>query len=101
MVAWTVSTSEYIQSKLKNIEGVLRKYGLSLRKGTKSPLHGSYKPECDFTPECDTSNARLYDPLIGILRWLVELGRIDINCEVSMMSFHTAMPQEGHLNHML
>jgi hypothetical protein len=35
--------------------------------------------------------------LIGILRWMCELGRIDICTEVSMLSLYSAMPREGHL----
>ena len=99
--AWAVSASKYIQSALRNIETTLKQNGLSLRRGTNSPLPGSYRPECDVTPVCDNSNARLYASLIGILRWLVELGRIDITCEVSMMSSYTAMPREGHLAHVM
>ena len=34
--------------------------------------------------------------LIGILRWIVELGRVDICLEVSMMSSHIAIPRQGH-----
>ncbi len=34
---------------------------------------------------------------IGVLQWIVELGRIDIDCEVSMMSSHMALPREEHL----
>ena len=34
--------------------------------------------------------------LIGVLRWIVELGRVDICLEVSKMSSHVAMPREGH-----
>jgi len=30
-------------------------------------------------------------------RWIVELGRVDIDVEVSMMSSHLALPREGHL----
>ena len=36
--------------------------------------------------------------LIGVLSWIVELGRGYICLECSMMSSHLAMPQEGHLN---
>ena len=39
--------------------------------------------------------------MIGVLRWIVELGRIDINVEVSMMSSHLALPREGHLQELL
>lgn len=35
--------------------------------------------------------------MIGVLRWSIELGRIDIATEVSMLSTHLAMPREGHL----
>jgi hypothetical protein len=35
--------------------------------------------------------------LIGILRWAVELGRIDIFHEVSIMSQYQASPRRGHL----
>ena len=32
-----------------------------------------------------------------MLRWIVELVRVDINVEVSMLSSHLALPREGHL----
>ena len=35
--------------------------------------------------------------LIGVLRWMCELGRIDICTEVSMLSSSVAMPCKGHL----
>ena len=38
---------------------------------------------------------------IGILRWIVELGRVDVCLEVSMMSSHLALPREGHLEQVL
>ncbi len=31
------------------------------------------------------------------MRWMVELGRIDIATEVSLLSSHLAFPHEGHL----
>jgi len=34
--------------------------------------------------------------LIGILRWAIELGRVDILTEVSCLSQHLAEPREGH-----
>ena len=35
VVALTISTIKYIQNTLKNLESMLRKHGLSLRRGTK------------------------------------------------------------------
>ena len=51
----------------------------------------------DISPELDTEDASFYQSLIGSLRWIVEMGRIDICCEVSMMASQVAMPREGHL----
>jgi len=36
--------------------------------------------------------------LIGILRWIVELGRVDICLECSMMSSALTLPREGHMH---
>lgn len=35
--------------------------------------------------------------MIGVLRWAVELGRIDMYTEVSLLSQHLALPRVGHL----
>jgi hypothetical protein len=42
--------------------------------------------------------ANYFQSQIGILRWCVELGRIDIITEVSMLSTFLCMPREGHLD---
>ena len=95
--AWASSASQYIQEAVKNVEKHLKRHDVSLKKGTNSPLSNNYRPEIDASPELDTSNASYYASLIGVLRWMVEMGRIDIACEVSMMSSYVAMPREGHL----
>jgi hypothetical protein len=42
--------------------------------------------------------ANYFQSQIGILRWCVELGRIDIITEVSMLSTFLCMLCEGHLD---
>jgi hypothetical protein len=56
-----------------------------------------YHPEIDVSQELGEDDASYYQTLIGVLQWIVELGRIDIDCEVSMMSSHMALPREEHL----
>ncbi len=48
-------------------------------------------------PELGEADALYYHKLVGILQWIVELGQVNINVEVSMMSSHLALPREGHL----
>ena len=50
-----------------------------------------------MTEELEEDEASYYHSLIGVLRWIVELGRVDINTEVSMLSSHLALPRIGHL----
>jgi len=49
------------------------------------------------TEELDDAMVTRYRQLIGILRWAVELGWIDIFHEASLMSQYQALPREGHL----
>ena len=64
---------------------------------TRAPWPSNYHPEADVTPELSPSKASYYQSLIGILRWIVELGRGDIAMEVSAMASMMALPREGHL----
>ena len=95
--AFVMSVSQYIQEGVRNVEMYLKKHNLVLRKGTKSPMRSNYRPEVDVSPELDHLNASYYASLIGILCWIVEMGRINIACEVSMLLSYMAMPREGHL----
>jgi hypothetical protein len=54
--------------------------------------------ELDDSPELDPEKANFYQSQIGILRWCVEIGRIDCIAEVSILSSYSAMPREGHLD---
>ena len=36
--------------------------------------------------------------VISTVRWMIELGRIDIITKVSLLSSHVALPREGHLD---
>jgi hypothetical protein len=56
-----------------------------------------YRPELDTTPELDARRANYFQGLIGIMRWMCELGRIDILVPVAMLSRFLAAPREGHL----
>ena len=73
------------------------KDGRKLVKRATTPFLFNYRPEVDESPELNPEDASYYQSLIGILRWVVELGRVDICCEVSMMSTQLASPREGYL----
>ena len=56
-----------------------------------------YDPELDIYPELDPDAVSFYLRIIGILRWMIELGKIDMITKVSLLSSHIALTREGHL----
>ena len=98
--AWSFSSSQYVQTAVKNVEEWLSKRGdgrWKLPSKAETPMQSTYQPELDISLELSTEESSYYQSLIGVLRWIVELGRIDICLEVFMMSSHLALPREGHL----
>ena len=95
--AWAFGSSQYVQAAVQNVEKHLRERHLQLPAKALTPLPTGYRPETDVSNALDPKDAAHYQSLIGVLRWIVELGRVDICCEVSMMSSHLALPREGHL----
>ena len=54
----------------------------------------------DLTPYCDDAVVNYYQQQIGNLRWIVELGHMDICTKVSMLASYTMAPYEGHMQAM-
>jgi hypothetical protein len=99
VVAWGMSSSKYVQSAVQNVKEYLAALpgDQMLMKKASGPFAGGYKPELDESPELDPARETFYQSQIGIMRWCVELGRIDIITEVSMFSTYICLPREGHL----
>ena len=94
---WFLSSEKYMKSAIQNIEETLQKMGQRLPSKCKMPLAYGYRPELDITPELKADGLQRYQELIRILLWAVELGRVNILMETSMMSTHLAMTRLGHL----
>jgi hypothetical protein len=48
-------------------------------------MQTNYRPELDTSAELKLEGMRYYQDLIGVLKWAIELGRIDIAMEVLML----------------
>ena len=94
---WTMSSEKYVKAAIKNIEQTLAESNQRLPIKCRTPLSSGYRPELDTSPELKTEGLQRYQELIGILHWAVELGRINMLLETSLMSTHLALPRRGHL----
>ena len=55
-----------------------------------NPFVGGYRPETDMTDPLDPDRSSYYQTMIGVMRLMVEIGRIDIATECSLLSSHLA-----------
>ena len=94
---WAMSADTYVERAIADVKRTLQEVGQRLKTKVATPLAANYRPELDASGELDGRRANYYQGLIGILRWIVELGRVDIMVGVSMLSRYLAAPREGHL----
>ena len=86
-----MSPTKYIHEAVRNCTVHLSiKYvgKYSMPKMAENPFKIGYDPELDASPELDPDIASYYLTIIGILRWMIELGRVDIITKVSLLSSH-------------
>ena len=94
-----MSPSKYIQEAVLNCEKHLDKRyeGRKLAKKATNPFAAGYEPKLDVTEPLEPEDATYYQSQIGVLRWMVKLGRVDIITEVSLLASQMAQPREGNL----
>jgi hypothetical protein len=104
VMAWGLSPSKYVVQAVKNCQVHLTdklngKYSIPTRVDKPFPVN--YDPSTDFSYILDPDCSSFYQQIIGVMRWMVELGRMDIATEVSILSSYLACPHKGHLENTL
>lgn len=74
-----------------------QKNNLKLPSRCSTPLPSAYRPELDTTPLLADEAINYFQSQISILRWAIELGRIDIYVDVARLSHYLVNPRQGHL----
>jgi len=96
-VRWAMSSDTYVKRAIDDVERELASIGEQLKTKVSTPMSTGYRPEVDSSPELDSKRTNYFQGLIGVLRWICELGRIDILVDVAKLSSFLAAPREGHL----
>jgi hypothetical protein len=94
---WSMSAEKYIKEAIRSLEADLEKLGKRLPTNVPTPLSSGYRPELDVSAVLDDDFTTWYQKLIGILRWAVELGRIDIHLSTALLAQYLVQPRVGHL----
>ena len=88
-VHWVMSSDLYVKRAVTEVERELSEIDMQLVTTVSTPMSQGYRAELEVTPELDAKRANYYQGLIGVLRWICELGRIDIIVDVAMPVSYT------------
>jgi hypothetical protein len=91
-----VGCKKYLTEALLRVEkmfGTLKKDSI--------PMAAGDHPELDTSPLLNDDEHRKYQMLLGMLNWIVQIGRFDVAYATASLSRVTACPRKGHLTRVL
>ena len=93
---WRIGCKKYLQEAISRVEtmfGHLKKYS--------NPTATGDEPELDDSDLLSDDEHRKFQMLIGMLNWIVTIGRFDVAYATASLSRFTAAPRKGHLERAL
>ena len=93
---WCMGCKTYIKEGIRRIENM---FGTLIKHDI--PMAAGDHPELDKSKHLDDDEHTKYQMLIGMLNWIVTIGRIDIAFAVSSLSRFIACPRQGHMGRAL
>jgi hypothetical protein len=95
---WFISAEAYLEKAIATIEERFGKLDTLFPKSKlATPAPTDFHPELDTTDFLDDEDVTLYQSYIGIIRWAIELGRIDLSHFGATMAKFSVAPRQGHL----
>ena len=97
--AWDPIASEYVQEAMSNSEVYLNEHfgGRKLTNKVNNKFELEHDTLMDSSAEMGIILLNYYQTQVGVLKWMLELGKIEIITEVYMLASQLALPQEVHL----
>ena len=99
--SWGLGSKEYILRKVDEVEKRAAVYEMHLPNRAVAPMRSNYSPELDLTSKLNDDGVSWYQGMIGTLRWLIEIGRVNLSHSVSIMSSFMVSPRIGNVHEVL
>ena len=93
-----MSLENDLDTAINNLEEKLANHELKLPNRCDTTLYSNYHPSEETTVELDANGVQYFKDIIVVLRWAVELGRVENLLEVYFLSNRLDLPHEGHLH---
>ena len=92
-----MSSDSYVKASIKTVGLWLIEEYKQLTLVAKTPLTSGYQPDLDVLDILGPESANWFQNIIGILNWIVDVGRVDINNSVEQLSNSLANARAVHL----
>jgi hypothetical protein len=97
-----ISPDQYLANAITVVQANLQKHNIKLNSiRSDIPMTPGYHPEVDTSDPLDADATNLYQSYVGVLRWCIELSRIDICNALGKLPSYLACPQIGHMEAVL
>ena len=96
---WKTASRSYITNDIETVEGLFLEDDNCevLKSNVRNPFPSNYRPELDIIEELGTELLSYYLQLVGIFRWVVDIGRIRIFHDTSLMLQYQANTCIGYI----
>jgi hypothetical protein len=96
-VEWAMGSRIYVRNGVRVVESVIAEDNpeAKLKPTARNPFLTGYKFELDVTPAINEELGSRFLQQVGILRWAIEFGWLDIYVELPQLSQHQALPRQG------
>jgi hypothetical protein len=91
---WCIGCKTYLTEAIRRLEEL---FGKPLSK-KDTPMVDSDHPEEDASEPLNDEGHRHYQMLIGMLNWIVCIGRMDVAFATASLSRFSACPRKGHMD---
>ena len=91
----------FVYQPKKYIEKMMARYDRHFQgkpKQATPPLPSDDHPELDDTPLLTAKDIVIFMSFIGMLQWLITLGRLDVMQAVTALSAFRGAPRQGHMD---
>ena len=93
---WTMKIRNYVKAAINNVYHQLKKKGDKLPNEAVTRMTKNYAYKLHEPQELDSDGVMEFQELIIILHQAIEIGRVDILSEVSILYTYNALPRQGH-----
>jgi hypothetical protein len=97
-----MSPDQYLANAITVVQANLQKHNIKLNyMRSDVPITPGYHPEVDRSDPLNADAMNLYQSYVGVLRWCIELGRIDVCNALGKLVSYLACPRIGYVEAVL